>query len=148
MAELVEGRPEPVVTVEDDPSGADVAILGRGLTEHARPTTGVDGFRALAMFLRDADGKILGGVAASVNWDWLQINLVWLAEPLRGGGYGRRLMEAIEGAGRARGCTKAHLDTFSWQARPFYERLGYEVFAVLDDYPPGSQRFYMRKSLV
>jgi hypothetical protein len=46
-----------------------------------------------------------------------------------------------------RGCHGAFLDTFSYQARPFYEKLGYEVFGTLEDYPPGHQRFYMRKRL-
>jgi hypothetical protein len=46
-----------------------------------------------------------------------------------------------------RGCHSAYLDTFSYQSRPFYEKLGYEVFGTLDDYPRGHQRFYMRKRL-
>lgn len=44
-----------------------------------------------------------------------------------------------------RGCTRAHVDTFSYQAKPFYERHGYEVFAVLDDDPPGHERIFLRK---
>jgi hypothetical protein len=46
-----------------------------------------------------------------------------------------------------RGCAHAHLDTFSYQARPFYERRGYQVFGMLQDYPPGQQRFFMEKTL-
>jgi hypothetical protein len=46
-----------------------------------------------------------------------------------------------------RGCHSAFLDTFSYQARPFYEKLGYEVFGTLNDYPRGHQRFYMQKRL-
>jgi len=53
----------------------------------------------------------------------------------------------VEDEGRARGCTRAHLDTFSYQARPFYERQGWRVFATLDDYPEGHQRFFLRKDL-
>ena len=39
----------------------------------------------------------------------------------------------------------AWLDTF--QARDFYLGLGYETFGVLDNYPPGQQRTFMRKVL-
>ena len=35
----------------------------------------------------------------------------------------------------------------SWQARGFYERLGYQCFGQLPDYPVGSARFFMRKML-
>ena len=54
----------------------------------------------------------------------------------------------MEQAAKERGCTYAHLDTFSFQARPFYEALGYEVFGILDDYPPGHHKFFMKKALM
>ena len=56
-------------------------------------------------------------------------------------------MDDLESVAVRRGCTHAHLDTFSYQARPFYERRGYSVFGTLDDYPPGHQRFFMAKRL-
>ena len=55
-------------------------------------------------------------------------------------------MEMLENAGQERGCRYAY--TFSFQARPFYESLGYEVFCTLEDYPPGHRRFFMKKALV
>jgi len=136
------------LTIEDAPRAEDVSALAKGLDEHALPHTGAQGFRPLGVFLRDEGGALVGGAWGYVNWNWLFVNLVWLAEPLRGEGHGARLMAAMEDAGRSRGCRHVHLDTFSWQARPFYERLGYEVFATLDDYPPGHQHFFMRKRLV
>jgi ribosomal protein S18 acetylase RimI-like enzyme len=46
----------------------------------------------------------------------------------------------------ARGCRGAWLDTYSFQARGFYERLGYAVFGILNDYPPGQKRIFCTKS--
>lgn len=37
--------------------------------------------------------------------------------------------------------------TMSLQAREFYERAGYVVFAELPDYPDAERRLFMRKSL-
>ena len=99
------------------------------------------------MFLRDESGTIVGGVWGQLNWNWMHIGLVWVAEALRGTGYGRQLLAAKEHAAIEHGCTAAHLDTFSFQARSFYESLGYEVFGTLDDYPRGHQRFFMKKPL-
>jgi GNAT superfamily N-acetyltransferase len=135
------------VTVEEAPRREDIAILSQGLTLHALPHTQVPGFIPLAVFLRDTDSTIVGGVWGQINWNWLHVGLFWIAEALRGSGYGRRLLAAIEQVARERGCQYAHLDTFSYQARPFYEALGYEVFARLDDYPPRHQRFFMKKTL-
>ena len=99
------------------------------------------------MFARDAEGRLAGGISATVNWNWLHIALVWISPGLRRSGLGSDLLSRIEEAAKERGCTNAHLDTFSYQARPFYERHGYELFATLEDYPIGHQRFFLRKKL-
>jgi GNAT superfamily N-acetyltransferase len=138
---------ELTLTVDTDPSDRDVAALANGLTEHALPTTGRAGFLPLAVFARDAKGDLVGGVSGTVNWNWLHIALFWIASTERHGGLGSRLLAAIESAAIERGCAHAHLDTFSYQARPFYERHGYALFATLDDYPPGQSRFFLRKAL-
>ena len=39
------------------------------------------------------------------------------------------------------------MDTFSFQARPFYEKLGYRVFGQLPDYPRGQTRYFLAKAL-
>jgi GNAT superfamily N-acetyltransferase len=135
------------LTIEESPRTADQEALIQGLNEHAAHHTPRPGFKPLAAFLRDERGALIGGAYGYVNWNWLFINLVWVSESARGGGHGRRLILALEQAARERGCTHAHLDTFSFQARPFYEKLGYEVFSTLDDYPPGHRRFFMKKAL-
>lgn len=135
------------LTIEDAPRAEDVEALAEGLTAHALPHAQVPGFKPLGAWLRDERGALIGGAYGYVNWNWLFINLMWLSESARGGGHGRRLILALEQAARERGCTHAHLDTFSFQARPFYEKLGYEVFSTLDDYPPGHRRFFMKKAL-
>lgn len=55
-------------------------------------------------------------------------------------------MEAEAEAVR-RGCHHALLDTFDFQARPFYERLGYRVWGELADFPAGHTWFYLSKAL-
>ena len=100
----------------------------------------------VAVFIRES-GDILGGISGLINWNWLQISLLWVDDTLRGGGYGRQLIENLESLARERGCERAHVDTFSFQAREFYESLGYRVFATLEDYPPGHSRYYLKKTL-
>ena len=135
------------VSIETAPARDDVAVLESGLTAHTLPIIGVPGFRPLAVFLRDHNGRIVGGAYGRTNWNRLHISTVWVAETARGKGLGRRVMLAIEGAAEERGCERAHLDRFSYQARPFYEKLGYRVFGELEDYRPGHTRFFLRKQL-
>jgi ribosomal protein S18 acetylase RimI-like enzyme len=133
------------LTVEQEPDPRDSSALVRGLVSYNDSRAEPENYRPLAVFLRDADGQIVGGVLGQTNWGWLFISHVWLAEHLRGEGFGRQLLAAAEREAFARGCRHAHLDTFSFQAPDFYQQLGYEVFGVLDDYPAGHRRYYLRK---
>jgi GNAT superfamily N-acetyltransferase len=134
-------------SIEPNPAEDDVRAPRAGLTEHALPITGSPGFQPIGVFARATDGRVVAGAFGLTSWNWLHISLVWVSPELRRQGTGRQLITAIEDAARVRGCTHAHLDTFSYQARPFYEKLGYEVFGALEDYPPGHQRFFLRKRL-
>jgi GNAT superfamily N-acetyltransferase len=135
------------ITVADRVSPEDRRVIEEGLTRHALPSTRVPGFQPIAVLARNGQGALVGGAVGTINWNWLHVSLVWVAEGHRHGGLGSRLMAEIERIGIQRGCTRAHLDTFSYQARPFYERQGYRVFGVLDDYAPGHQRFFLEKTL-
>jgi GNAT superfamily N-acetyltransferase len=138
---------EVKLSVEAEPDPRVIEALAQGLTEHALPVTRVRGFRPLAVLARDRGGALVGGVSGLVNWNWLHIALFWVAPDRRRAGLGSRLLAAIEKAAAERGCAHAHLDTFSYQARPFYERHGYAVFATLEEYPPGQKRYFLRKAL-
>jgi predicted N-acetyltransferase YhbS len=80
-------------------------------------------------------------------YGWMFVEFLVLSEELRHAGIGTRLMRAAEAEARELGLQGIWLDTFSFQARPFYERLGYRVFGQIDDYPLGSARFFMSKHL-
>ena len=64
-------------------------------------------------------------------------------------GVGMLLVRAAESRFVARGAAVAIVTSANRRAdaHAFYERHGYQLFATLDEYPPGHQRFFMRKSL-
>ena len=66
---------------------------------------------------------------------------------LRGQGYGTQLLQAAEQAARTRGCHQVVLDSYSFQAPGFYQKHGYEVFAILEDHPRQHRNYYLRKRL-
>jgi GNAT superfamily N-acetyltransferase len=101
----------------------------------------------LAILLRDAEGAVTGGLAGATSWSWLYIENLVVPEAARGQGLGARLMGMAEAEARARGCVGARLDTYSFQARGFYERLGYSVTGAIEDCPPGETRWSMAKRL-
>jgi hypothetical protein len=46
-----------------------------------------------------------------------------------------------------RDCHSAWIDTLNPKALELYQRLGYEVFGELKDYPVGGSRFFLQKKL-
>lgn len=107
-----------------------------------------EGGKPLELYVRDESGALLGGLIAETYWGWLYVDLLLVGEALRGRGLGRVLIEQAEQIARERGCTRAYLTTFSFQARGFYEKLGYRVVGQLDDYPPGMAYYWMRKDFL
>ena len=123
-------------------------VIGGGIHEYNEREGGESHGKILCYVLQNADKEVVGGVIGETHWDWLYINLMWLREDLRRQGYGTRLLEMAEEEGRKRGAKNAYLDTFSFQAPEFYEKFGYQVFGVLEDFPKGHQRYYCKKELV
>ena len=93
-------------------------------------------------------GKVLGGIIARMYcWNCADVDALWVSEAHRGTGLGKELLMQVEEAARSHGARLIHLDTFDFQARSFYESLGYEVFGVLEDCPAGHKRYYIKKFL-
>jgi GNAT superfamily N-acetyltransferase len=134
----------PGLEVTDELDEATRRSMLAGLVAHNRPYLGEGAFRRLAVVAR-AGGRLLGGVAGETNRGVLYVNLLWVAEGERGRGLGSRLLAAAEAEAAARGCRAAWLDTYDFQARPFYERHGYAAFGTLDGFPGGHRRFFMAK---
>jgi GNAT superfamily N-acetyltransferase len=131
----------------DAPSPSDREAILRELVAYNDATFGPSGARPLAVLLRDASGTTIGGLWGRTSFGWLYVELLALPEAERGRGLGRALVERAETEARARCCGGIWLDTFGFQARGFYERLGFEAFGSIPDHPPGSERFFMKKTL-
>jgi len=133
------------LTDSNDPALRN-AIVGP-LVAYNTDKTGRDDFRPLAAVLSDSGGQTIGGLWGRTAFGWLFVELLFVPESLRGQGLGRELMHRAEAEALTRGCHAAWLDTFQFQARGFYERLGYTCFGELSDYPPGFARYFLRKML-
>jgi len=101
----------------------------------------------VAIVLRNESGAVAGGLWGMASYGWLFVQYLVVPEAARGRGQGRALMLAAEAEARRLGCTGVWLDTFSFQARGFYEKLGYAVFGEIADYPPGEARYFLSKRL-
>ncbi len=135
------------ITSEPDASREERRIIIHAVDNYNVRVTGDGDYSPVNYFLRDESGAIRGGVLADLWGGWLHIQFLWVEEALRQQGYGSQLLQAAENEARAKGGRSAYVETFSFQARPFYERHGYRVFGELEDFPPGHNYYFLRKPL-
>jgi len=118
-----------------------------GIDYYNIAATGLPNYFPVNFVLRGEYGDVLGGLLGQLWGGWLQVSYLWVAEAARGLGHGKRLMKNAEAHAGRLGAVGVTLETYSFQARSFYERLGYEVFGTLDGCPRGHDKFFLRKTL-
>nr|WP_277991024.1 GNAT family N-acetyltransferase [Sphingomonas panni] len=117
------------------------------MTAHNDAAVGPTERRQVAIVLRDDDGAIVGGLWGMIAFGWLFVQYLAVPPEMQGQGRGRDLMLQGEALARAANCVGVWLDTFSFQARGFYEKLGFVQFGTIPDYPPGHSRFFLSKRI-
>jgi GNAT superfamily N-acetyltransferase len=136
------------ITLNRDPSRADIDVVELGLIAANRENSGRDaGYFPFAFHILDDAGKPIGGATGYGSFDWLFVELLHVPKQLQGQGIGTKLMGQIEDFAREHKLLGIWLDTYSFQARPFYEKLGFTVFGTIDNHPIGGHRFFMQKRL-
>jgi GNAT superfamily N-acetyltransferase len=144
------GKPRYTITLEDHPASEDVQTVRAGLSAFNRSQVAVDADddrKPVNLLVRANDGTVAGGLLGVTAWNWLYISILWVRDDLRGQNFGSDLVRAAEHEALRRGCHSAFVDTMSFQALPFYQKLGYTVFGELEDFPPGHSRHFLRKRL-
>jgi GNAT superfamily N-acetyltransferase len=132
--------------VEVGPKKEDVALLTQRLREYNTVASERAESIELGAFLRDERGELTGGIYARTWSNCCEIEYLWVDESQRGKGTGSQLLVALEEAARERNCVRMVVTTFSFQARPFYERHGYEVVGTVPEYPKGHELYLLTKT--
>lgn len=79
----------------------------------------------LDISLDDIEGDVVAGLSAWIAGDHLVIDMLWVGEPLRGRGIGRRLLQMAEESAMARGCAGARVRTMKQVA--YFVGAGYAI---------------------
>ena len=141
-------RPAVHISIDTDTADELRHAVNSGLYAYNDQFAGPMGNRALTIGARDVDKKIIGGLLAGLQpgWKWMHVDRLWVDESHRRAGIGRLLLEAAEKEAQKLGCLHVGVETFEFQAREFYEKQGYSVYAVQEDYPVGHRKFLLRKT--
>ncbi|MEM7744928.1 MAG: GNAT family N-acetyltransferase [Pseudomonadota bacterium] len=92
-------------------------------------------------------GTCVGGAQYQVNYGWCFLMQLALAPQSRRHGVGSRLINALEERMLDENAAGIWLDTYGFEAAPFYEGHGFHEFGRLAGASPTLDRIFMRKPL-
>jgi len=130
-----------------DFSDAERDFVQLALEKHSTQHAAGLNARPVEIAVRSSDNQLVGGLLGSTAWEWLIIDMLWVADEIRSQGLGATLLEQAEQQAKLLGCTAARTETFDFQALPFYKKHGYKVYAELNDFPAGHTEYQLRKQL-
>jgi len=134
------------IVAEKSRASAASRVLWAGLIRFNRKEAGPLRYTRAVLTVRDGKGRVLGGLILQSYWKESYVELLWLSEKARRLGFGSRLIKEAERRARRRGSILIHLNTYSFQAPGFYEKLGFKRFGGMEGSPRGASRhFYVKR---
>ena len=135
------------IEVDEQPQEKDLQYLLHSIRKFKREVSGYERPRPVACFMRDKQGRIIGGAHGDLWGSSMHIAALWVAESERGKGHGSALMKDLERHAASKGHLLAYVETTSFQALPFYEGLGYRIFGTLPGIAEQCTLFFLSKTL-
>ncbi|MEQ9915889.1 GNAT family N-acetyltransferase [Pectobacterium aroidearum] len=126
------------------PDSDEEEFVIASLWKHNEQYDAVD-ISPLFLNFKDDENNIIAGLISRTWWGALEVQYLWVSEKHRKSGLGRQLMQAAEKEALNRGCHLAYVDTFEFQAKGFYEKLGYREYGNLPGYAHKHTRHYLAK---
>lgn len=137
-----------VETINGEPNEEDKKVMVEGMLSYHASKGHPRKTETYTIVLKNKENKVVGMAIVSFLWNGMHIDTLWVDESVHKQGWGKKLMEMAEKEAIKRGCTLAYTDTFTWQAPGFYEKLGYELYGKLENFPEGNSLSYYRKNLI
>lgn len=98
-------------------------------------TSQIDFNRQKTTLIAETDDQLAGYISLETDMNVCKVDSIITSQAHRGQGVGKALMSEAENWARAKDCHKIWLETGAdWEARKFYESLGYSVIATLTNH--------------
>ncbi|MFY9590083.1 GNAT family N-acetyltransferase [Rickettsia endosymbiont of Halotydeus destructor] len=124
------------------------SIIVEAFNKDAREKKGLTGdLKTFSFSCLDQNKNFIAGMQGVSFWGGLHISSLFVNENFRNRNYGTSLMKKAEELAFERGCNFIYLSTMDFQAKPFYEKLGYKVEFTKCGYEKDSVMYLLRKNL-
>ena len=127
----------PPLRPRHDFTPAEIDGLEDRLYEHNATATGHRDGLGLGFEVLDDDGVRIGAIAGHTWGGVAEIAQLWVEPAWRGQGLGLALLDAALAEARRRGCKRAFLMSYDFQAPGLYEKRGFTRLIEIPDWPEG-----------
>lgn len=118
-----------------------------GFSRHAIAMTGHDEKFENVAFVA-MDGQVMAGViVVELFWGALHIKYIYVEDEYRSQKLGTRLMEQAFAYAKQYECPFAFVETMSFQALEFYQKMKFELEFTRSGYKHNTSFYYLRKNL-
>ena len=98
-------------------------------------------------FLVYDDDKLIGGAIGFIKYNWYFLDMLYIDEEYRKRNIGTSLINELENFARKEKLTGIRTDTWDFQAKEFYEKMGFKLFGELKDCPLRIINYFFEKKL-
>ena len=100
--------------------------------------------RLFSKIIREKE-EIIAGIAGWIWADACEITFLWVKEEYRKKKLGEKLLHAAEGEAMDANCNVILISSYSFQAPFFYEKHGYKIDHIIEDFPKGHKYYWLIK---
>lgn len=122
--------------------------INQGFGQHAIAMVGFDERNEPVCFVAHEKDHFAGAIVVQLFWGALHIKYLFLEEAQRGKGLGTELMIHAESFAKQHKCPFIFVETMSFQAGAFYEKMGFKVDFTRSGYAHNTSLVYLKKDLV
>lgn len=135
------------IQYDANPTSEETKQLWKGISAHAKQVAGLDPGEGFAFYLRDESQTIVGGCSGYVFYGNLYVDMLYVAPAFRGKAWGTQLMKCAEQLGKEKNCQIMTVNTMDFEARGFYEKLGFYVEFERNGFEKNHRMFFLKKEM-
>ncbi|WP_131779783.1 GNAT family N-acetyltransferase [Legionella bozemanae] len=140
---------DPITIITDfKDNGAVSKIIYDNLKKFNESIIGNYETKPFIIYAKNDTSEILGGIKGDIFGALCRVFTVWIHKKYRRKGLGRELFVKLDAFAQKNNCKMIQLDTAEFQAKGFYEKLGYQVIATLPDNFMGYTSYILRKYMI
>jgi len=134
--------------VDTSPSKENIDYLLQGFRDYNRSFLGTYSTKLFTICIKNQEEKIIAGVFAKLFISpYVDVDVLWVHPDYRMQGLGTLLNQKLEEYVKDQGYNNIRLETYSYHARPFYEKIGYQCVGTLPKWLFKFDRYFMQKEL-